>query len=71
MTDKTSLTYTDKLNIERALNLLLVTIYESEFLENLRTRYLKYGDKMVITDPQRKIVKDLALRFLDSRKVKL
>jgi len=64
---KNPVTNNDICMLERALNLKLITDWEDEFLINLKNRFRRYGESMVITAEQRNTLRILSDRYLKSR----
>ena len=60
---KEPITEVDICKLERAINLKLLSTFERNFVNNLKTRFEEYGLKMVITEDQSKILNDLSLRY--------
>ena len=54
----------DLVMLEQALSLQVISTFEQNFINNLQTRYFEYGPKMVITEDQRKILKELSDRYV-------
>ena len=68
--DKVDITVYDIVILEKACLLVVLSSFEHDLTQNIKTRFREYGFSTQITKLQQDVLKELAQRYDDARNVK-